>query len=78
MIAVTGAGQVHVAESLRRGQRVLVAGRIVTRGYDTDGDTRWVTKITAEEVCPSPALGHRHHHPIRPPQPSFTSPSGTQ
>ena len=32
---------------------MLVAGRIVTRGYDTDGDTRWVTKITAEEVCPS-------------------------
>ena len=43
----------HVAESLRKGQRVLVAGRIVTRSYDKDGDTRYVTEITAEEVCPS-------------------------
>lgn len=41
----------HVAESLRRGNRVLVTGRLVSRQYeDKDGVTRWVTDFIADEV----------------------------
>ncbi|MGH3923650.1 MAG: single-stranded DNA-binding protein, partial [Pseudonocardiaceae bacterium] len=44
----------NVAESLRRGDRVLVTGRVTSRSYEAeDGTTRWVTEIQAEEVCPS-------------------------
>jgi len=41
----------NVAESLRRGNRVLVTGRLRSRSYeDKDGQTRWITEIEAEEV----------------------------
>ena len=44
----------NVAESLTRGTRVLVTGRLISRSYeDKDGQTRWVTEIEAEEVCPT-------------------------
>lgn len=44
----------NVAESLNRGDRVLVTGRLSNRSYeDKDGQTRWVTDIEADEVCPS-------------------------
>lgn len=44
----------NIAESLRRGDRVLVTGRLTCRSYEAqDGATRWVTEIQAEEVCPS-------------------------
>jgi single-strand DNA-binding protein len=44
----------NVAESLRRGDRVLVTGRLSSRSYEAqDGTTRWVTEIQAEEICPS-------------------------
>ncbi|HVM18995.1 MAG TPA: single-stranded DNA-binding protein [Egibacteraceae bacterium] len=44
----------NVAESLKRGARVLVTGRLISRSYeDKDGQTRWVTEIEADEVCPS-------------------------
>lgn len=44
----------NVAESLRRGTRVLVSGRLISRSYeDKEGQTRWVTEIEADEVCPS-------------------------
>jgi single-strand DNA-binding protein len=44
----------NVAESLKRGTRVLVHGRLTSRSYeDKDGHTRWVTEIEADEVCPS-------------------------
>ena len=44
----------NVAESLRRGNRVLVTGRLRSRSYeDKDGQTKWITEIEAEEVCPS-------------------------
>jgi single-strand DNA-binding protein len=44
----------NVAESLTRGARVLVTGRLRSRSYeDKDGQTRWVTEIEADEVCPS-------------------------
>jgi single-strand DNA-binding protein len=44
----------NVAESLNRGDRVLVTGRLQSRSYETkEGETRWVTEIEADEVCPS-------------------------
>lgn len=44
----------NVAETLSRGDRVLVTGRLSNRSYeDKDGQTRWVTDIEADEVCPS-------------------------
>ncbi|MDQ3709786.1 MAG: single-stranded DNA-binding protein [Actinomycetota bacterium] len=44
----------NVADSLHRGTRVLVTGRLRSRSYeDKEGQTRWVTEIEADEVCPS-------------------------
>ena len=45
----------NVAESLRKGDRVIVIGRIQVRSYEAkDGSgTRWVTEILADEVSPS-------------------------
>jgi single-strand DNA-binding protein len=44
----------NVAESLHRGDRVLVSGRLQSRSFETkEGETRWVTEIEADEVCPS-------------------------
>jgi single-strand DNA-binding protein len=44
----------NVAESLKKGTRVLVTGRLRSRSYeDKDGQTRWVTEIEADEICPS-------------------------
>ncbi len=44
----------NVAESLKKGDRILVMGRLISRSYDDrDGQTKWVTEIEADEVCPS-------------------------
>ena len=44
----------NAAESLRRGTRVMVTGRLISRSYeDKEGQTRWVTEIEADEICPS-------------------------
>jgi single-strand DNA-binding protein len=44
----------NVAESLKRGTRVLVTGRLISRSYeDKEGQTKWITEIEADEVCPS-------------------------
>jgi single-strand DNA-binding protein len=44
----------NAAESLRRGSRVIVMGRLISRSYeDKEGQTRWVTEIEADEICPS-------------------------
>jgi len=44
----------NVAESLKRGHRVLVTGRLISRSYqDKEQQTRWVTEIEADEICPS-------------------------
>lgn len=44
----------NAAESLARGTRVLVTGRLISRSYeDREGQTRWVTEVEADEVCPS-------------------------
>ncbi len=44
----------NVAESLTRGARVVVMGRLSSRSYeDKEGQTRWVTEIEADEIAPS-------------------------
>lgn len=44
----------HVAESLQKGQRVLVTGRLQQRGWeDADGNKRQAVDIEVEEVGPS-------------------------
>lgn len=41
----------HVAESLRKGDRVLVSGRLKQRSYETtEGEKRTVFEVDAEEV----------------------------
>jgi single-strand DNA-binding protein len=44
----------HVAESLSRGDRVVVTGRLEQRSWETDeGDRRSRIALVAEEVAPS-------------------------
>lgn len=44
----------NVAESLTRGTRVVVTGRLVSRSWDTpEGDKRTVMEMQADEVGPS-------------------------
>ena len=43
----------HVAESLQRGMRVVVVGRLKQRSYEKDGEKRTVYEIEADEVAAS-------------------------
>jgi single-strand DNA-binding protein len=44
----------NVAESLSKGDRVLVTGRLLKRSYENrEGQTVWTTEIEADEICPS-------------------------
>lgn len=44
----------NAAESLHRGDRVVVVGRLRVRSYeDREGATKWVTEIEADEIAPS-------------------------
>ena len=44
----------HIAESLQRGIRVIVQGRLRQRSYETDtGDKRTVYELEVDEVGPS-------------------------
>lgn len=43
----------NVAESLVKGTRVIVQGRLVQRSYEKDGDKRTVVELQVEEVGPS-------------------------
>ena len=44
----------HVAESLRKGDRVIVQGRLKQRSYETsEGEKRTVYEVDVEEVGPS-------------------------
>lgn len=43
----------NVAESLAKGMRVIVTGRLKSRSYDKDGEKRTVFEIDVEEVGPS-------------------------
>lgn len=43
----------NVAESLTRGTRVIVTGRLKSRSYDKDGEKRTVIELDVDEVGPS-------------------------
>lgn len=44
----------HIAESLQRGMRVIVQGRLRQRSYETDtGDKRTLYELEADEIGPS-------------------------
>ena len=44
----------NAAESLHKGDRVIVIGRMKVRRYENkEGQTVWVTEIEADEVAPS-------------------------
>lgn len=44
----------NIAESLSKGDRVIVVGRVKTRSYENkDGQTVYVTEIEADEIAPS-------------------------
>jgi single-strand DNA-binding protein len=43
----------HVAESLTKGARVIVQGRLVSRSWEKDGERRTSVELQVEEVGPS-------------------------
>jgi single-strand DNA-binding protein len=44
----------NAAESLHKGDRVIVIGRVKVRSYENkEGQTVWVTEIEADEIAPS-------------------------
>ena len=44
----------HAAESLAKGSRVVVMGRLLQRSWIAeDGSARWVVEVVAEELGPS-------------------------
>jgi single-strand DNA-binding protein len=44
----------NAAESLSKGDRVIVIGRVKVRSYENkEGQTVWVTEIEADEIAPS-------------------------
>jgi single-strand DNA-binding protein len=43
----------NVSESLAKGMRVIVTGRLKQRSYDKDGEKRTVIELEADEVGPS-------------------------
>lgn len=43
----------NVAESLTRGMRVVVQGRLQQRSYEKDGQTRTVVEMQVDEIGPS-------------------------
>ena len=43
----------RVAESVHKGDRVLVVGTLRSRSYSSGGDVRYITEINVDEVGPS-------------------------
>ena len=43
----------NVAESLHRGNRVIVVGKLKQRSYEKDGDKRTIVELEVEEIGPS-------------------------
>ena len=53
----------NVAESLQRGMRVIVQGRLKQRSYETkEGEKRTVFELEVDEVGPSLRVRHRQGH----------------
>ncbi|MGZ6312050.1 MAG: single-stranded DNA-binding protein [Candidatus Limnocylindrales bacterium] len=42
----------RAAERLRKGSKVYIEGRIQTRQYEKEGQTRYITELLAERVVP--------------------------
>ena len=60
----------NVAQSLTRGSRVIVSGRLDQRSWENqEGEKRSKVEIVADEVAPEPALGHGQDREERAPQP---------
>ena len=70
----------HLADSLSKGDRVMVTGRLRQRSWETpEGDKRSVTEIEADEVGASPQVGHgqgRADQPARQRRPQPRAGSG--
>jgi single-strand DNA-binding protein len=49
-IIVWGKQGVNCGEILKKGRQVYIEGRLRTRSYDKDGETRYVTEIVAQRV----------------------------
>lgn len=49
-VVVWGKRADGLAPLLAKGSRIYVEGRIETRSYDKDGEKRWVTEISAQNV----------------------------
>ena len=59
----------NVAESITKGARVVVAGRLEQRSWETDqGEKRSVVEVVADEIAPVAALGDRTGDPQRAPR----------
>jgi single stranded DNA-binding protein len=55
----------HVAESLSKGSRVVVVGRLQQRSWTAeDGSARSVVEVVAEELGAEPALGDGDHDQV--------------
>jgi single-strand DNA-binding protein len=52
-VAVWGEVAENVKDSLAKGMRVIVSGRLVQKSFTKDGETRNYTEIRADEVGPS-------------------------
>ena len=46
-----GTAAENVAETLRKGMRVVVVGNLVMRSYEKDGEKRYVTEVQVTEVA---------------------------
>ncbi len=59
----------HAAESLTKGMRVIVTGRLKQRSYETsEGDKRTVYEVDADDVRAVPEVGHRQDRQNQPGQ----------
>ena len=57
----------HLADSLSKGDRVMVTGRLRQRSWETpEGDKRSVTELEADEVGASPQVGHGQGRALQP------------
>lgn len=56
----------HVAESLRKGEQVIVVGNLTQRSYEKDGQRRTVVEMQVEEVGPSLRFRSVKHSSERP------------
>ena len=49
-VVVFGAKGENAARFLKKGSEVAINGRLVTRSYEKDGQTVWVTEVVANDV----------------------------